>query len=349
MGDENRLGTGDPASVQRLADAAKDTATRLDKLRAMVDTDVKHTVPDLWKGQSSGALAKLWELYQRGLTVEAELHFSARLASAAEMMALAKRQLASAEQYISEQNLVLDPDKLTVTAYDSSDPYAEEYVANAVQLVDKAIATAERAREEIRDANAEYQEERDEEFWDNVLNMGQNLAMGGGMGRIPRMRRPRMPRPKAPRPRRERPLEDSDRLYGPEHKLRLPPKNAGSWSGTPGDSVWTPNRPGDYGLRPGESIRFHEGVPDFAEHAPLMPDGGEGTLSGLKLTGNPSADRAAGDAALANRLHWSRDEVARWRQNNDFEYHHYSDNELQVVPGRIHRSLTHQGSASELR
>jgi hypothetical protein len=30
------------------------------------------------------------------------------------------------------------------------------------------------------------------------------------------------------------------------------------------------------------------------------------------------------------------------------EKHHYSDHELQVVPGRIHRSVAHQGSMSEI-
>lgn len=62
----------------------------------------------------------------------------------------------------------------------------------------------------------------------------------------------------APRPR---PTGESGLLYGPEGRIRLPKEGTGMWSGTPGDSEWTPENAGNYGLRPGQSIRRHEGVP----------------------------------------------------------------------------------------
>lgn len=116
-----------------------------------------------------------------------------------------------------------------------------------------------------------------------------------------------------------------------------------------------PNVPREFGLREGDAIEFVQGVPNMREHGPLMPDGRESTLEGLPLRGyNKGADPALGtdsqiaDKALAERLGWTEDRVRQWRQDNDYVWHHYSDNEQQLTPGRIHRSLPHQGGASEV-
>lgn len=46
---------------------------------------------------------------------------------------------------------------------------------------------------------------------------------------------------------------------------------------------------------------------------------------------------------------WTPHRPGGWRLDNDFVYHQYSTSELQLVPGRIHRGLPHQGGASKVR
>jgi hypothetical protein len=321
----------------------------LDKLVAEVNSDVLATVPDMYKGDTANAMERgaLWlrEKIPAGPVGPMQAYHTA-LAQAAQTMQKAKQLLADAQQFRTQNSLYLRPD-LVVAACDPNRPDAQAAVAVGQSQVDTAKRIADLARQQIRDANQILHDmagQTIQDIWGMALNSG------GGRGRLGRMGGPK-PR-KGPITPKPRPSGESGLLYGPEGKIRLPAEGTGTWSGTPGDSVWTPHSPYNYGLQPGQSIRWHEGVPDLSEHEvppQLMRDGGPATLGGLPLTGDYKIDNSLGDQTLAKRFGWTPDQVAQWRQDNDYIYHHYSDNELQLVPGRIHRSLPHQGSASELR
>lgn len=52
----------------------------------------------------------------------------------------------------------------------------------------------------------------------------------------------------------------------PWDDFHLPADDKGTWSGVRGNSNWTPHNPSDYGLKPGESVRFVEGYIDLNPH-----------------------------------------------------------------------------------
>ncbi len=249
-----------------------------------------------------------------------------------------------AQQFRAKNNLYLRPD-LAVQACDPNQPDAQAVVAVGQNQVNTARQIAEMARQQIRAANQTLEDMAGQ----TINDVATIILNSGGRGRLGRRGGPR-PK-KGPTMPRQRPTGESELLYGPEGKIRLPKEGTGTWSGTPGDSVWTPNNSYNYGLHPGQSIRWHEGVPDLSEHAVeprAMLDRGPANLEGLPLTGNRDADNLLGDKALAERFHMTPDQVNQWRKDNDYIFHHYSDHELQLVPGRIHRPLAHQGSASEI-
>lgn len=348
MADQTPNVCGDPSSVENLGGATGQTASELDKLKAEVNSDVRATVPDRFTGRTANALERFadWLLgllpVGQGSPLEA---YHKALDAAAQTMQKAKQLLEQAQQFRAQNGLYLRPD-LVVQACDPRRPEASALEAAGQNQVDTARQIAEMARKQIRAANQVLEQmavHNVEELSEIVLNM-----QGGG--RLGGKGRPR-PRPGSGMPR-PRPTGESELLYGPEGRIRLPAEGAGTWSGTPGDSIWTPHNPHNYGLEPGQAIRWREGVPDLSEHEvppQFMRDGGPATLDGLPLTRDRRLDNALGDQALADRFGWTPDEVTQWRRDNDYIYHHYSDHELQLVPGRIHRALPHQGSASELQ
>lgn len=344
MGDPtSEQGFGDPASVATGGDAARTATGELDRLTDLVNRDVRATVPDLWGGEAATAFQQTWYRLAASIAgLGSPLDtYGQWLAAAADSMRRARQQLEHAKQFAAANGLYIRPD-LVVAAYDPSRPGVAALIAVAQQHVDLARRMAGEAQRQIRAAN-EMLEREGQRAAQELSEIAGVLAGGGarrGQGR-----------PRRPPVNRNRADEDNGLLYGPEGRIRLPAPDRGTWSGVPGDSRWTPHRAGDYGLLPGQSIRWREGVPDLREHAVpqgFMPDGRTATLEGLRLTGDHRADRLLGDAALARRFGWTEDQVAGWRRDNDYVYHHYSRHELQLVPGRIHRSLPHQGSASEL-
>ena len=352
MADQTPNVCGDPSSVEQLGATSGQAASELDKLKAEVNSDVRATVPDRFKGDAANAVQRFVD-WLIGLVPAGQGspldEYHKGLDAAAQTMQKAKQLLAQAEQFRAGNGLYLRPD-LVVQACDPRRPEAAALEAAGQSQVDTARQIAEMARKQIRAANQVL----DQMAGHNIQEMSEivlNMPGGGGLGGKGRPR----PRPGAgkgsgtPRPR---PTGESELLYGPEGKIRLPAEGTGTWSGTPGDSVWTPHNSYNYGLEPGQSIRWREGVPDLSEHEvppQLMRDGGPATLDGLPLTGDYKIDNALGDQVLADRFGWTPDQVNQWRKDNDYVFHHYSDNELQLVPGRIHRALPHQGSASELR
>ncbi|HEX5117647.1 MAG TPA: HNH endonuclease [Pseudonocardiaceae bacterium] len=348
MADQTPNVCGNPSSVENLGGASGQTASELDKLRAEVNSDVKATVPDRFKGDTANALQRfanwLADLIPEGEGSPMEIYHKS-LGQAAQTMQKAKQLLEQAQQFCAQNGLYLRPD-LVVQACDPNRPDAQALVTVGQNQVDTARQIADLARQQIRAAN-QVLDQMATKTADDISAIVNALGGQGGRGRTGGSRTRRgaaTPRPRA--------TEESELLYGPEGRIRLPAPGTGTWSGTPGDSVWTPHNPQNYGLEPGQSIRWREGVPDLSEHEvppQFMRDGGSATLDGLPLTGDYKIDNALGDQALANRFGMTPDQVTQWRQDNDYIYHHYSDNELQLVPGRVHRALPHQGSASELR
>ncbi|MGE3620501.1 MAG: hypothetical protein AB7L84_08565 [Acidimicrobiia bacterium] len=142
---------------------------------------------------------------------------------------------------------------------------------------------------------------------------------------------------------------DSEPTYGPEGKIVKPAEAKGTWTGTEADSRFVPHVPAEFGLEPGQSIPFREGVPDLGELTVPTPAGGPGSFHVDGLDGRWRHDFALADKALGSEAGMTAAEVAAWRSANGLTYHHYAGTELQLVPKAVHEPLHHQGSASELR
>lgn len=166
--------------------------------------------------------------------------------------------------------------------------------------------------------------------------------------------KPAVDEPEVREPGRMKELDpyDGELTYGPEGKVRLPAANRGTWAeaGTEGNSRWTPREPAEYGLEKGQSILFRDGVPDLSEYAVNTPTGQRGILRFSRLRGGGS-DFLLADQRLAAEAgaDWDWQRVSQWRRENGLTYHHYSRDELQLVPQRIHAPLAHQGSSTELK
>ena len=142
-------------------------------------------------------------------------------------------------------------------------------------------------------------------------------------------------------------VDDDSRL--PEGRIRMPAAWRGDWDGAPGDSRWAPHNLGAYGLEQGQSVQWREGVPDFTEHAVSTPSGRPGVLSVKSLDGDPAEDRVRTMKQLAQQEGMTFREVEEWIRENDIRIHHFGGRDMQLVPGRLHDALAHNGGASELR
>jgi hypothetical protein len=148
------------------------------------------------------------------------------------------------------------------------------------------------------------------------------------------------------------PIAELDQRGGPtweyEGNWRLPAANRGKWAGTKGDSRWTPYDPGAYGLDHEGSVPFRQGVPDFTEHAIETPAGNPGIIEVEGLGHNRKYDVDLTIKSLAEREYLDEAAVKNWLKENRIDLHHFSGNEMQLVPERLHRALGHQGSWKEM-
>lgn len=140
-----------------------------------------------------------------------------------------------------------------------------------------------------------------------------------------------------------------DPNWAPEGQYRFPAANKGEWiKGGQGDGSWQPHDPGAYGLEPGQSVLFREGVPDLREYSVKTPSGHPGTLEVQGLIGDGRKDYWTTVEQLSKQEGITPAECQQWLRDNDLRLHHYSSNEMQIVPGRLHEELAHQGSRKEL-
>ncbi len=132
--------------------------------------------------------------------------------------------------------------------------------------------------------------------------------------------------------------------------LRLP-RDKGTWSGTPGNSVFTPDNPKAFGLEPGDVIPYREGRPDFSRWS-------KGNFtSTVPLTGHPD-DMPKMIRTIAEKKGWTVSQTQEWLRQQRVTPHHAGGNEIQLIPWELHGNsraipplpgIRHTGGAFDLR
>ena len=123
------------------------------------------------------------------------------------------------------------------------------------------------------------------------------------------------------------------------------PKN-GTWSGVPGHSNFIPNDPTSIGLKPGASIPFVKGTPDFSSIQ--VRD----AISVPGMTGNQSIDKILTANALVEKYpnEFKNQKAALdWMKDNKITPHHFQGDTMQLVPTKPHDGIRHSGTAHEKR
>ncbi|GGK87968.1 HNH endonuclease [Mangrovihabitans endophyticus] len=341
-------GFGDPQSIAAVPAAGQDAITTLDELTETVNRDVTATVPDYWGGDTANALARFWNRNMSWLSRYSSGAYGVwlqRIDQAAVTMAKARQALENTRKFADDNGLAVRAD-LVVVPRDTTRPGVQALVMAAQRGVNASVYLAEQARQQVRDANQEFNARMDHlEQSANEINEVLQRS-GRTSGKLNAVKRKRPPSERSRQTTQER-------LY--EGTVRVPGRNKGDWiSGERGDGVWRPHRPEDYGLQwPKDTITWREGVPDLREHSvPVhrMPDGDDAWLTDLRgLNGKYRNDYDIADHTLADRMGWTPERVAAWRKENNYVWHHYSTSEMQLVPGRVHRGLPHDGGASDLK
>lgn len=188
MADPDRF--GNPQTMARLADAAEQTATALDQLVSLLNTDVESVVPHRWNAPAASRLEGWWRWMRDDvlkLTRNVATEWAAELRVAGESFRVAREIFEQARSFAQTYNLVIRDD-LVVVALSQSDPRAEALVAVAQNMVRAAWETAENARQRLLDANQKAKEgiEAADEILASMID-----ALSAGPDRGPRVGRGR--------------------------------------------------------------------------------------------------------------------------------------------------------------
>lgn len=148
-----------------------------------------------------------------------------------------------------------------------------------------------------------------------------------------------------------------------EKSMGIVPRNGGDWSGEPGNSKWEPDRdikPSDrnysnpdgktwgeildkYGI---DGIPFNDGEPDFSEVSKGTVEIDEFSDARYGLGGN--FDQA--DEKLAEQKGCTKEEVRKWRIDNNYTWHERSDcKTMDKVPREVHGNVSHSGGISKMK
>ena len=120
------------------------------------------------------------------------------------------------------------------------------------------------------------------------------------------------------------------------------PQN-GKWSGTPGDSRFVPDNPGDLGLNPGDAVPFSQGVPNFSRWS-------QGNHKVQGLTGDHDVDMSLIHEHIARRRGLPNAFAAKkWLRSQGLTPHHAGGDCVQLVPTNLHEGIRHSGGAAKLR
>jgi uncharacterized protein YukE len=152
-------GFGDPGSVEKLAAAARQSVSDLDRLIELVNRDVRATVPDQWGGDAANAFQRyMFRVLSALSTYRSRLGTYVRaLDEAAEIMRRARQQLEAVRQFARSNELEIQRN-VVVVAINPNQPGVRDLVAAAQQRLDEARETALEALQRIRSANQELDE-----------------------------------------------------------------------------------------------------------------------------------------------------------------------------------------------
>lgn len=212
---------GDPPSVQRLGTALQGTASRLDRLQAMLNGQVTGLVPEGWSGAAAQAFAQNWQRQrdatgQLGGTMNV---LSGTMRTLSMALAAAKARFEAAQRMAQANRLVITPE-LVVMAVNPSDQQSVAMVPVVQAEVDAAWAMAEAARQTAEQSN--------QAVLDGLLRILDILltllgGLRGGGRRIGSTRRPVPSREEAWR-QREREIEEQRRRAWERHERVRDPR-----------------------------------------------------------------------------------------------------------------------------
>ena len=140
------------------------------------------------------------------------------------------------------------------------------------------------------------------------------------------------------------------------------PRSRGTWSGTPGNSIWTSTRPQVKALAP-SGVRFRNGYPDFRPWAQaevrigqtgFADDFAEADLHFAEriVRGDPNLPVPSG-YAVSDFMHNGEAIAAgteRYRRAAGLTWHHHQGGTVMLlVPTKLHANVPHTGGASAAR
>jgi hypothetical protein len=181
---------GDPATVERLAEAGGQAASNLTELNDLLRRDINATIPGRWSGDGATASRSLLDRIADFLIPTGQcspmFNWQRALNRAAEVMRQARAAFADAEQYANQHGLEIRED-LSIVVRDRTRTDAGPQLAETQQRLARAIGLADEARRRIVLAN--------QDFVTNATATLQELsALPMAGARSPRLRaRPRMP------------------------------------------------------------------------------------------------------------------------------------------------------------
>jgi len=124
----------------------------------------------------------------------------------------------------------------------------------------------------------------------------------------------------------------------------------GTWSGRPGNSMWTPPEGSEYARNTkGAPIEWKRGTPNFSRFTSTYRYKGKlipKCVTGIAFTGDSSVDRDLAISKLSSETGLKKYEVEAALSGK--RLHHYFNGEMQIVSTEVH-SLPHSGVASGIR
>lgn len=150
-------------------------------------------------------------------------------------------------------------------------------------------------------------------------------------------------------------FSDEDHLTTSEQRKELARRSSGKWSGEPGDSTFTPEKPeARDALKDSKQIgiKYSDGEPDFSKVS-------EATVQIDKMTSSRPDNFRKADIECAKqwneqnkdaRSDWTARDVKDWRQENIYSWHERLDMKtMDLVQRDIHEECKHYGGVAECK
>jgi len=127
-----------------------------------------------------------------------------------------------------------------------------------------------------------------------------------------------------------------------KERLNQTPATRGWWSGERGESTFYSSDSRVQRATRDQGVAYSDARPDFSPYAAM-----EVEVSGMSTNRRENFMQA--DQETARQLGVSREEVTRWRRDNDYTWHEDSTTRMQLVPTQVNAKLGHLGGVGELR